>query len=415
MQSFIARQPILDTCGNVYAYELLFRSGPENYFSSVDGVDGDQATTRTMGDSVSIHGLEQLTNGKKAFINVTRRILVEELYTILPAAQTVLEILETVEPDQQIIEAARRARAAGYQVALDDFTFDQRFEPLLQEIDILKVDFQDSTGGQRRAFAERGRALGLHMLAEKVECHDDVAEATELGYHYLQGYFFCKPQLISRTNIVGNKVRTVEFLAEVNQRDLDLDRIGELIRSDVGMSYKLLKYLNSVSMGLRSRIESIHHGLVLLGTQQIRKWGSIIALSALGDDKPSELFSTCLVRARFCESMAPLVRLDERQLDLFAMGMLSVIDALVDQPLAEVIDGVPVSDDVRTALLGGSSCLRPVYDLALAMERGAWEDMASSAGELGVGEIEVLDAYRAAIVWANGMLGDASGDDAKVA
>ncbi|MCP3905595.1 MAG: HDOD domain-containing protein [Planctomycetes bacterium] len=414
MQSFIARQPIFDMRHRVYGYELLFRSGPENYFSSVDGVDGDQATSRAMGESVSIHGLQQLTSGRKLFINVTRRILVEELYTVLPPRQTVIEILETIDPDEEIIEATRAARAAGYQVALDDFIFEERFEPLLGEIDILKVDFMDSTPEQRRAFAERGQAAGLRLLAEKVECHDDVAEAAELGYRYLQGFFFCKPQLISRTNLVGNKRKIVEFLAEANKKDLDLDRIGEIIRGDVGMSYKLLKYLNSVSFGFSSRIESIRHALLLLGTRQVRKWGSLIALSSLGEDKPSELFTTCLIRARFCESMAPLVRLGERELDLFAMGMLSVIDALVDQPLAEVLDGMPVSDEVRAALLGGSSRLRPVFDLALAMERGDWEAMASTADGIGVAEMDVLEAYRTSIVWANGVLGG-GGDESKAA
>lgn len=405
MESFIARQPIFDGDRNVYAYEMLFRAGTDNAFNAT--VDGDHASARVMTDGMHLHGLESLTSGKPSFINVTRSILVNDLAAALPPDQVVIELLETIEPDDEVIDACARLRSAGFTLALDDYVFEPKFEPLLRHANILKIDFMNSSPEQRRAFAQQRRGA-YALLAEKVETYADFEEAKQLGYSYFQGFFFCKPEMIAKRDIPGNKLTYLRFLEQVNQPTIDLVRLEEIIRADLSLSYKLLKYLNSAAFGLRRRVESIKHGLVLLGDRPLKRWASLVALANLGDDKPPELLTVCLVRARLCEQIAQAASWNDRTHDAFLMGMFSVIDALVDREMNDVLSDMPIADDVREALLGESNSMRQLLDLARAFESGCFQRIAELSASFNVDGAQVAEAYREAIMWASNIIGTAT-------
>ena len=266
--SFIARQPIFDAGFEVFGYELLFRSGPENCFLHSDG---DAASSKVFSDSLCVHGLETLTAGRKAFVNVTRRVLINELYTILPPECTVLEVLETISPDEEVIRACRTARENGYLLALDDFVFEPRYEPFLSEVDIVKVDWVTATPEQRRVITARAEVDGFALLAEKVESYGEVHEAARLGYRYFQGFFFCMPEMITTRDIPAVKLNHLRLLDQINRPTVDVDELEGIIHCDAGLSYKLLRYLNSVGFGLRHRVNSIKHAITLLGEKAVRK------------------------------------------------------------------------------------------------------------------------------------------------
>ncbi|HNT35559.1 MAG TPA: HDOD domain-containing protein [bacterium] len=238
------------------------------------------------------------------------------------------------------------------------------------------------------------------MLAEKVESHEDVQEGMNVGYSLFQGYFFCKPEVVKGKTVPEYKINYLRFLQELSRPDLDFDELEGIIKQEVSLSMKLLRLLNSAAMGLRREVNSIKHALVLLGERPLKKWASLIAFTNLGDDKPSELLITCLVRARFCEFLARSARMADRELDLFLTGMFSAIDAVLDRPLEGLIEEMSLSDEVAKTLFGEDTTLSPVFNLALAFERADWDSISHLVAQLKVSENTVSEAYKEAVVWS---------------
>ncbi len=395
---YVARQPIFDRTGQVYAYELLYRSGLDNYFAHHDG---DEASSTVINDSMFGFGLQNLTGGKVAFINLTRTVLLSEWVTLIPKELVAVEVLETVEPDDAVIDACKKLKENGYTVVLDDFVYDEKFEPLLALADVVKIDFIVSSKEERAAMCQRFLGAQFTLLAEKVETHEEYQEALELGFSYFQGYFFCKPEVISRKDVPGFKLNYLRFLQELNRPDLDYSNMENIIKQDMALSYKLLRYINSVAFGWRKKVESIKQALVMLGERPLKKWASLAAFSSIAEDKPPELLTTSLVRAAFCESIAADISMKGKELDLFFIGMLSVVDALVDRPMAEILDEISISDEVREALVEGRTPAANVLQLIIAYQQGEWEKVTEMCAMLGVDEEHIPEHYYKAITWAD--------------
>jgi EAL and modified HD-GYP domain-containing signal transduction protein len=399
MDIFVARQPILDGHQALYGYELLFRAGPENLFP---GFDDDYASSRVIHDTAFIFGRESLSVGKHVFINMPRRVLVAELFSILPSDCTVIELLETVEPDAEVIEACKALKKSGYLLALDDFLASPGYEPLIELADFLKVDFLQSGPQERRELAERYHSQ-VHLVAEKVETLDDFRMGLELGYEYFQGFFFCKPEMISRREIPGSKLGYLQFIQEVARPDLDFDQLEQVVKREVSLTVRLLRFLRSAAFGYGDRVNSVRQALILLGERPVRRWAMMIALFEMAEDKPMELLVTCLVRARLCELLAPSVGLGNDGHDLFLVGMLSLVDALVGRPMAELVEEMAISEEIRAGLLDDASSLGRVRSLVVAHERARWDEVSSLAADLGVTESAIPDLYSQATEWANGI------------
>lgn len=395
---FVGRQPIFDHNLDVYGYELLFRSGKENHFT---GEDGDQATRVTVGNSLNILGLGDVVGAKRVFFNITRTLLLEEMYSVLPADRTVVELLETVEIDDEVIAACGRLREEGYLLALDDFVFGEEYRSLLAMADFVKVDFMATSREQRRSLVEEFGRPGLAFLAERIEKPEEFEEAVALGYRYYQGYFFCKPKIIEGRDISGTKHKYLLLLQASQGSEIDFDQIEQIIKSDGSLSVKLLRYLNSAGAGVREKITSIKQSLVLLGERPLRKWASLLALTCLADDKPSELIRTSLARGQFCELLCEDLGLGGRQLDLFMLGLLSALDALLDCPLSDVLPHLPLANDVKATLLGDSTALGKVHMLVLACERGDWKAGTMLGRLLGLPEQRVAEVYAESLRWAD--------------
>ncbi|MBU2550704.1 MAG: HDOD domain-containing protein [Proteobacteria bacterium] len=403
MEQFVARQPIFDRKQSIYAYELLFRSSMDNFF---DHVDGDEASSRVIANSFLLFGIEEMTGGAKAFINFTRGVLLKGYGSLLPNQWTVVEVLENVEPDEEVLSACRRLKDQGFILALDDFVYDAKYESLLEMADIIKVDFLISDADERRRLAETFIPRGIKMLAEKVETREDFETALEQGYEYFQGYFFAKPVVVSRKDVPSFKLQYLRILKEINSPEVDFDKLAELIQTEVSISYKLLKYINSAAFGLREKIVSIKQALALLGENEVRKWASLLTLHGMASDKPAELVISSLIRAKFCEQLAPLMGMRNRASDFFMMGLFSMLDAIVDRPLKEILDELPVSDDIKTGLLGGRNKMRVVYETMLAFEKGRWEAVAKLAAALRVDEKQLPKAYIEAVEWSKHLFFD---------
>ncbi|HEY3297774.1 MAG TPA: EAL domain-containing protein, partial [Armatimonadota bacterium] len=303
---YLARQPILDCHENIFGYELLFRGGPETLFSALNS---DRASLSTIDYSLTLAN-STLTNGKRVFINCTRELLVDGLVTLLPPDLTVLEILEDVKADDEVIAACQRLRSFGYSLALDDFTADRMGSPLLDLVSFVKVDLRLNERSQLGAIAHRLSSRGLRLIAEKVETREELELAQSAGYQFFQGYFFCKPTMMKSRDISPAQQNQIRLLKTVIDPQLDLRELEKIIRSDVSLCYRLLRYLNSAAFGLYP-VRSIMHALTLIGEREVRKWIALVTAASLACNRPPELMRIALIRAKFCELQAERQQADD--------------------------------------------------------------------------------------------------------
>ena len=400
MDAFVARQPILDRQKKIFAYELLFRSGTDNFYQSVDG---ESATAQVVANSFWVIGLDALTGGKMGFINFTEQSLKDQTPTLIPNDKIAVEILETVEPEEEVIAACRNLKEAGYLLALDDFVYAEKFQPLLELADIIKVDFLISSLPEISALLRHLKNRRVKLLAEKVETQEIFEWAYDRGFDYFQGYFFSKPVIVKGQDIPGNKVTFLLLMQEVNKPadQFDFEQIEAVVKRDVSLSYNLLKYINSVAFGLRHPVKSIKHALVYLGMDGIKRWINLFALRGLGADKPDTLIIISIIRARFCELMAGPAGFPGREFELFLLGMFSLIDAFLDKEISEILAELPLVADVRDALLTHQGRLWDLLTLVVAYEKGQWVIFSAAAKKMGLNEEVIKKTYFQAVAWAD--------------
>lgn len=397
MDVFIARQPIFDRQQQVYGYELLFRSGWDNVFRHHDP---NQASAQLIANSLLVLGLETIASGRMSFVNCTRDALVKRYASVLPSRTTVVEVLEHVDADDEVVAACRSLKSAGYTLALDDFVFRESVEPLLALADIIKVDVLSSSVDEQRELFERCRGK-IPMLAEKVENREEFERGMAMGYRYFQGYFFSKPVVLNGRDIPTNTRSVLDLLGEITRPDLDASKLERILRREVALSNTLLRYLNASSVAARSRIGSLKQAMALLGEREVKKFASLIALANLEHDKPGELLVTAVVRGRFGEILAPKLGLSEFGPELFLMGLFSVIDALMDRPLPDLLNTLPLADEIKQALMGHRSRFHSVHQLVTAYERGDWQEVALLSQALHLGETDLQSCYVSAVDWAH--------------
>ncbi|WP_188398652.1 EAL and HDOD domain-containing protein [Sporomusa sp. GT1] len=399
---YVARQPIFNRTQKVFAYELLFRNDFSNVYAALDG---DQATTKVINNSFLIFGIETLTAGKRAFINFTANSLINDIPSLLPQELVAVEILEDVFPDENIVSACKKLKSKGYLIVLDDFIFKPVYEPFIKLADIIKVDFLSTSHQERLDLIERCKQYPIKFLAEKVETHEEFQLALKEGFSYFQGYFFCKPLMMSSKTLPEYKMNHLQILQEIHKPELEFNTIESIIKRDVSLSYKLLKFINSPLFGFRNRISSLRQALTLLGQKEVAKWISIIALKNVADDKPGELILSSLIRARFAESLASGKVLQQKINNAFLMGMFSHIDALLDRPLQEILEEISLDEEIKHALLETrNNRLLLLYKLIKSYEEADWEAHSLYVREIGIKEKDVLQAYRESLSWAHDLL-----------
>jgi EAL and modified HD-GYP domain-containing signal transduction protein len=387
---YLARQPILDIYENVFGYELPFRGGPETLFSAISS---DRASMSTIDYSLTLANAT-LRNGKRVFINCTRELLVGGLVTLLPPDLTVLEILEDVEADDEVIEACRGLRSLGYSLALDDFTADRLGSPFLELVSFVKADLRLNDKEQVVSIAQRLSSRGLRLIAEKVETREELEFSQAAGYQYFQGYFFCKPTMMKSRDISPAQQSQIRLLKTVIDPELDLRELEKIIRSDVSLCYRLLRYLNSAAFGLYP-VRSIMHALTLIGEREVRKWIALVTAASLAWERTPELVRTALVRAKFCELLADRHRAD----DYFLAGLFSLLDVMLEQPMGELVSELPVSTECRQALLGAKNDISGLLDRCRMLESlGPGGENTESGSEF------LWDTFNSASYWTDSLL-----------
>ena len=391
-QRFVARQPVFDRSQNVFGYEILFRNGVEDYFNA----DPELAARSTL-DSSLLFGISTLCDNKRAFVNCTREVLFKDLITLLPPSQTVAEILETVEPEDRVIAACKRLKAAGYLIALDDFAPNDPRLPLCEFADIIKVDFRATRPEERAGMVRRFASPQCKMLAEKLETPQEFHQARDMGFAYFQGYFFCRPELVIGREVPANRLHYIRLLEMVSRTEIEMRELEKMLKQEASISYRLLRYLNSPVFGFALEIKSIRHAMAVLGEREIRRWVRLVVAVGAAEQRCSELVLMGLARGRFCELLSNRL---QSNTDLFLMGLLSIMDAILEVTMDVLLEQLPVDRETKAALLGQKSSLQPLYQLMLAQESGEWAKSSELAKQLKLHDEEVALIWWQALQWA---------------
>jgi EAL and modified HD-GYP domain-containing signal transduction protein len=368
----VGRQPIFDRDREVVGYELLFRSGDP---SSANVVDDHAATSTVVVNALSEIGLQRIVGSRRAWINVSREFLLDGLATTVPPDLVGLELLQDQLIDDELVRLVNDLRRRGYSIALDNYRYSVDTESMLALVDVVKLNLLDLG---RDGFAEQIRMLrhfDVVLLGEKIETHEDHLFARELGCQLFQGFFFQRPELVSTRRVDTSRLSVLKLIALLNDPELELREAEDLIAHDLTLSLRLLRYINSAYFATRSDVVSIGQAIALLGIDQLKGWVTLTAFASV-DNKPSELTVTALVRARFCELAGSHITTEHRG-QLFTLGLFSIIDALLDTPIAEILDTVPFPEEMRAALIRHSGPMGAVLRCIMALEAGS-TDLAES-------------------------------------
>jgi c-di-GMP-related signal transduction protein len=394
---YVARQPIMDRRARVHGYELLFRAGPETAFRG----DGDLAT-RTMLDNTVMFGLERLTGGLPAFVNCTREALTEELVNVLPPSMTVLEILESLEPTPDLIAACRKLKRAGFRLALDDFIWEPRFEPLVELADYIKVDVTLTGAAERKRLLKRLDGVAVALLAEKVETQEEYKQACDEGFTLFQGYYFCRPVLMENRKVPSNRLSHIEILQWLRSDTIELPKLTQLVKRDASLTYRLLRLVNSPMCAVRQEVNSIRSALLAVGEQTFRRIATLAITSELSGKQPAEVLKMAFVRGRFCEVAAGLYGLDATE--QYLMGLLSLLPAMLRRPMAELTPALPLRNEIRRALEGATSPERSLLAWLEFHERGDWVACDGVVQAYGLNQHALMNCYAEAMLWAEDAL-----------
>lgn len=396
IDSYFARQPIFDRDRQVAGYEILYRSGPTARTAEI--LDAAEATADVLAAAFGSTAPSDVLGGVPGYVNVPRSIVLDRSLLSFDPTRLAVEVLEDVAGDPEVLGALAELRAAGFTVALDDFTPAPSRMRLLRHADVVKVDVRASGDDRLDAVARLVSRYDVSMLAEKVESLGEFERCRDLGFELFQGYFFARPELMAAHRLDADRGRLVELMASLHATDPDIDGVVREVEASPEMAARILQVLNSSASGLPRVVESVREGVVLLGTRRLAELASLLVLAA-HDHKPAELVTVALARARMCELLATGIGVADPA-SYFTVGVFSVLDALADRPMAEVARALPLSEEVRTALVSRAGDRGAVLSTVIAYEAGEWDRLPS----LGVDTTVITAAYLESLDWAGAMV-----------
>jgi EAL and modified HD-GYP domain-containing signal transduction protein len=388
-EAFVARQPIFNRKLEVVGYELLFRGG---YVHEGAISDPERATATVLLNLLTELDVGKVVGHKRAWVNVPGEFILSGLAEAIPPSLVGFDVQEGDLADERMPERLRELRTAGYHLALDDFQGRAGSLAVVKSFEVVKLNMVKLG---RRRLADNIQLLRRYqgtLLAQGLETREAHEFCETAGCDFFQGYFFCQPSVLATRRISANRLALLRVIAAMHQQGVQLSELQELIAHDVALSYRLLRYVNSAYFGLRGEVRSIGQALALLGVENVRRWATLTIMATV-DDKPTELTLTALIRARFCELAGAHLGITSAP-ELFTLGLFSVLDAMMDAPMQDVVASLPLADDVRDALSFRKGERGRLLDCVVALELGNHDQaqaIVARAGEL----------YLDAIMWAN--------------
>ena len=399
---FLGRQPILDRDQSIVGYELLFRSADTLHANVHDFTNVDSFVISNV---LSTFGIHEVLGKHKGFINVAGDLLMSDLLEILPQEKTVIEILETVKISDALLERCRELKERGFTLALDDNCYHPDYEPLYEIVDIVKIDVLQIPAVELKEMVGLLSNRGLTLLAEKVETMEQYNFCHELGFDLFQGYYFARPAVLNKRKVDVSGVALLKLL-ELICRDAELDEIEEAFKHNPNLTYNLLRLVNSVVIGMKEKIRTLRHALVVLGMQQLKRW---IQLALFASDKTSAignpLLETAATRGRMMEILVgkwePEFVTHDYSDRAFMTGVLSLVDVLLGVPMEEILHQLNLDEEVRLALLERKGALGSLLLLAEKLENMDFIDVSQLLNKCCCDEESLVTAQLEAIDWTN--------------
>ncbi|WP_224957542.1 EAL and HDOD domain-containing protein [Geomonas subterranea] len=399
---FLGRQPILDRTQQIMGFELLFRSPESLYAANI--LDVQAASASVIVNALTQFGIQDVLGRHKGFFNVTREVLMSDAVELLPKERVVIELLESIVADQEVLERCRSLKALGFSLALDDHVYSPAFHDIYRLIDIVKVDVLETPAQSLPEMVENLRKWPLTLLAEKVENAEHYKFCSQLGFDLFQGYYFARPVVLRQNKIDIGKITMMQLMKQV-MADAEWGEIEETFKQNPGLTYNLLRLVNSVAMGLRVRIKTLRHALTVLGLEQLKRWITL-ALYASNDQNgvQSPLLEMAATRGKLMELLILASRgrgAGELADQGFMVGILSLIDVLFEDSMAELVGKLNLVENVKSALLHREGDLGGLLVLAEMLERA---DFAAVSEQLDICELELdqlLSAQLETFSWAD--------------
>ncbi|MDF2152470.1 EAL domain-containing protein [Vibrio sp. CAU 1672] len=397
--SYVARQPILNREKKTVGYELLFRDGPKNTFPEVEP---ELATSRLLSDHfLSTH--YNTLGDKLGFVNFPYQSLVNLVPILFPKDSLVIEVLEDCEPTDELLEAIRQLAEAGYKIALDDFVPTKAWKRFLPYVSLIKFDIRIVPISKAAVYINSLHAFEIEFLAEKVETYEEFEQALNAGFSYFQGYFFSKPEMIQKKRLNPYFLTVVQLCKHIADEPIDFSQLEQLFSMDVTLSYKLLTYVNS-GCTLTTNIKSFRQALVYLGEDRLRRFISLVAIASVHEDKPDSLYSLATQRARMCEILLSQMNTRYDPGQAFLTGMFSLLDSLLDQPLEDVIENIPVDAEIKQALICRKGVLGYLLSMIVAYEQADWALTEKYCKALKLTDAQIAKAFSQSTAWAQELL-----------
>lgn len=401
---FVARQPVFDACKRIWGYELLFRQSDAVNKAVI--TDAEIATQSVIADGYAM-AFSGVPGSVMCLVNFSRGLLLQDTALALPPENTVVEILETVEPTPEIVEAGKKLKSLGYKIALDDFVGDPGYEPLLEMADLIKVDVLNMDENEIVQVAEMLRPYKGRLLAEKVEDNAVFAVCRDAGFTLFQGFFFSRPEIIPGRKLALGELSKLELLKELAREDIDFVRLAEIIQTDVSLTYRLLRHINSAAFSFTQKVESIQRALTLMGHKRLAEWLRVVIVTEMGKgDIGREIVAMSAKRGKFLQYLAPEIKLGLSPESLFLLGFLSLLDVLLRQPMPDIVKNLPLSPELREALIDQYAAAHRLIILNELQERAQWDAVGRLLGELDMDVHKSAQAFIAARKWADDMLGN---------
>ncbi len=389
---FVARQPIFDLFGTACGYELLFRNSGESVAAVINNPSLATVCVATCG---FVFSQDDFESAKKLFINFTDDLIVQKAPKALPPSYTVIELLENSSLTDEVFSALVELKQLGYTIAIDDYTGADEFEQFIEIADIVKVDVLDQSFEQVEAIARKLGSKKVQLLAEKVETNEEFLKLKELGFTLFQGFYFSKPEMIE-----GRKISTAEssrlcVLNEIQRPDLDIESVLSIIRKDVTLSYRLLRFLNSAAFNFSVEITSLSQAARLIGEKRLKHWLRLAVISDIGSSLYSEeLCNIAITRAVFFEALAELqVASTKKREEMYMFGLFSMLDALLNISMSEVVKYLPLNNEFKLGLTSGDEVLNSYIQLVSAIERADWESVMVFSRQLNISSEDIQSVY----------------------
>ncbi|MCK8083816.1 EAL and HDOD domain-containing protein [Vibrio sp. 1CM24A] len=397
--TYVARQPILNRKKNTLGYELLFRDGERNAYPA--HIESNRATYRLIVENFLSVGLNPSIPSSRCFINFPYQSLIRRLPLSLPKDKVVVEILETCQPTDELLEAVKELYQAGYMIALDDFTSTPEWERFLKYTHIVKLDIMQMGLDEACDLVKAHQGKKFSFLAERVETEQEFQQAKDAGFKFFQGYFFSKPEIIKTKYISPEQVIAMELFQEVCKPDVDFQRVESIVAKDVALSYKLLRFVNTMSPRLEVTISSFRQALVYLGQEKLKMFVSLAVASYVSDKKPKELYGLSLQRAQFCQRMSRYQAFEGHSEQAFMIGLFSLLDALLDLSLENLVEQLPLCKSIKVALLRREGPYGTLLALEESFEHADWQQIDEHCADLGLSVDQVKTELTEARRWSH--------------